>query len=579
MVTTMSLRALRWLLLVMVLVPNMVLAQATFQTFPTVDSAPGAITSHTGLIRFGQAIGAFEFGTRVSPPEALLFHRLTPNHGTLKSATIGEYTFNGGPLTALSRVGMRLSLRTKAEFRGAVTITWFVRNPGATTDLYSKTEYMSVGELPAPAVSIPLDNEFLSAAPVFRAGVTPQIAVPVQYQIEVTGPTNKVTTIPVMASGSNFTHYTPLTDGYQPGAYTYRIRALDQRNKPGEWSPVRRFTAYGGIDMAGAGSVSFFTTLRAAGWASFYQALWGGRNTWPDARTNLQRAHNAGFKVAGYVFLNFDNGSTLSGAPANQTGQWQVDRALSGIGFTGNKSSLPYDLKYVMIDLENRYWGTMTPADRVQRIAEACQHIRNLGFWPMIYTRNEGFNPWWNDATDESDDFREMWLWDSKPETQTAAYQDHLSLNVGVPWIRYGGWEDRGGKQYLLDLNVAGGRVDFNVWHPDVWNVNSPNPGAISLQTASLSIIRNADSTYKVSITVRNGGTAEAYAIRLGDATLGGSSVTGRQTLGFIGINGSRAGVYDFAATAGLPGATVPFTYTIWSGNGPQTISTSLTLP
>ncbi len=579
MVTTMSLRALRWLLLVMVLVPNMVLAQATFQTFPTVDSAPGAITSHTGLIRFGQAIGAFEFGTRVSPPEALLFHRLTPNHGTLKSATIGEYTFNGGPLTALSRVGMRLSLRTKAEFRGAVTITWFVRNPGATTDLYSKTEYMSVGELPAPAVSIPLDNEFLSAAPVFRAGVTPQIAVPVQYQIEVTGPTNKVTTIPVMASGSNFTHYTPLTDGYQPGAYTYRIRALDQRNKPGEWSPVRRFTAYGGIDMAGAGSVSFFTTLRAAGWASFYQALWGGRNTWPDARTNLQRAHNAGFKVAGYVFLNFDNGSTLSGAPANQTGQWQVDRALAGIGFTGNKSSLPYDLKYVMIDLENRYWGTMTPADRVQRIAEACQHIRNLGFWPMIYTRNEGFNPWWNDATDESDDFREMWLWDSKPETQTAAYQDHLSLNVGVPWIRYGGWEDRGGKQYLLDLTVAGGRVDFNVWHPDVWNVNSPNPGAISLQTASLSIIRNADSTYKVSITVRNGGTAEAYAIRLGDATLGGSSVTGRQTLGFIGINGSRAGVYDFAATAGLPGATVPFTYTIWSGNGPQTISTSLTLP
>ncbi len=579
MVTTMSLRAMRWLLLVVILVPNLVLAQATFQTFPTVDSAPGAITTHTGLIRFGQSIGAFEFGTRVSPPEALLFHRLTPNHGTLKSATIGEYTFNGGPLTALSRVGMRLSLRTKAEFRGAVSITWFVRNPGATTDLFSKTEYMSVGELPAPAVSIPLDNEFLSAAPVFRAGVTPQIAVPVQYEIEVTGPTNKVTTIPVMMSGSNFTHFTPLTAGYQPGDYTYRIRALDQRNKPGAWSPVRRFTAYGGIDMAGAGSVSFFTTLRAAGWASFYQALWGGRNTWPDARTNLQRAHNAGFKVAGYVFLNFDNGSTLSGAPANQTGQWQVDRALAGIGFNGNKSSLPYDLKYVMIDLENRYWGTMTPADRVQRIAEACQHIRNLGFWPMIYTRNEGFNPWWNDATDESDDFREMWLWDSKPETQTAAYQDHLSLNVGVPWIRYGGWEDRGGKQYLLDLNVAGGRVDFNVWHPDVWNVNSPNPGAISLQTASLSIIRNPDSTYKVSITVRNGGNAEAYAIRLGDATLGGSSVTGRQTLGFIGINGSRAGVYDFAATAGLPGATVPFTYTIWSGNGPQTISTSLTLP
>ncbi len=137
--------------------------------------------------------------------------------------------------------------------------------------------------------------------------------------------------------------------------------------------------------MAGSASTSFLSTMRNAGWSTFYAAAWGGRNIWTPAQTNLVRANNAGFKVAAYAFLNFDNGSTISGAPANQTGQWQVDQGLRAIGYVNNKSSLPYDLKYFMIDIENAYQGTMAPQDRVQRIAEAVQHVRNLGFWPMNF--------------------------------------------------------------------------------------------------------------------------------------------------------------------------------------------------
>ncbi|MFM9874669.1 MAG: hypothetical protein ACKVQS_14530, partial [Fimbriimonadaceae bacterium] len=382
------------------------------------------------------------------------------------------------------------------------------------------------------------------------------------------------------STGTLFTSFTPEASGYQPGIYTWRTRTLDARGKAGPWSNQIQNTLYGGLDMAGSASTTFLNTMRAAGWNTFFTAAWGGRNIWTAAATNLTRANNAGYKVAAYAFLNFDNGSTIAGAPANQTGQWQVDQGLRAIGYVNNKASLPYDLKYFMIDLENAFQGTMAPQDRVQRVAEAVQHVRNLGFWPMIYTRNEGFNLWWNQYTNSSTDFRELWLWDSKPQLVTHVYKDHLTLSNSAAWTPYGGWEVRGGKQHLLDQTIAGGNVDFSVWDPAVWEgVNSPNPGFINITPADVSVIRNTDNTYKVTVTLRNTGNIEAYAIRLGDSQLGTQLLTGRQTLGMITPNGSRMGVYTFPATSGAPGTFAQLQFTVWTGNGPQNHSVMVNLP
>ncbi|MDI9641398.1 hypothetical protein QM565_37565 [Geitlerinema splendidum] len=551
----------------------------TIQTWETNDSNPAELTSHAALYRFSSTPGLIEFGTRVWPPTAVTFHRLSPSFGTLVSGSLSELIYSADVQPNSPRLSATLQVRMNTNFRGAARITFYARTPGSQTDFVSKTFLMSSGQFPAPSRSIPIDFETVSPAPVFRGQTTTTYTVPAVYEIEVTGATNRTWQLPSQDTNANFTYYTPLDDGFQPGDYSWRVRALDERGKPGVWSTNGSMRIFGGIDMAGFGSTTFFQTMRNAGWSTFFAAGWGGRTIWPDARNNLIRAHNAGFKVAVYTFLNFDNGSTIGGAPANQTGAWQVDQTLAGIGFTGNKSSLPYDLKYVMIDIENRFWGSMSQADRVHRIAEACQRARNLGFWPMIYTRNEGVNQWWNDATGSSRDFREMWLWDSKPESSTAVYKDHLTLNQGVAWTPYGGWRVRGGKQYLLDVTIAGGRVDFNTWDPEVWDVNSPNPGSINVVPANVTVARNTDNTYKVNITLTNSGNIEAYAVRLGNASLGSSVSTGRTTLGMILPNGSRSGFIDFPATAGAPGESRQLDFEIWTGNGMQTHSTWVVLP
>lgn len=560
-------------------VPLFASAQGFFETGVRAESEPNQLVSHQAALIITSNQTDLEYGMRIFPPQAANFLRLEASFGRTFTASPSSASWRGGPINSGSRIALRSQFRPQANFLGALQITFFARIPGSTTDLFSTTRFVSVGVLPPPTLFTPVSNETLGAAPAFNGRLTTTYVQNTSFQIEVSGPTNRTFTVPSTETGTNFTFYVPLDGGLQPGNYTWRTRTLDARGRPGPWSNSASNTVYGGIDMAGFGSQTFFNTLRNAGWASFFQAAWGGRNIWPDAAGNLIRANNAGYKVAAYAFLNFDNGSTISGAPANQTGAWQVDQGLRAIGYVNNKNSLPFDLKYFMIDLENRFQGTMPPQDRVQRIAEAVQRVRNLGFWPMIYTRNEGFNQWWNDYTGSSADFREMYLWDSKPETATAVYKDHLSLNLGVPWVRYGGWEERGGKQYLLDVSIAGGRVDFNVWDPAVWAVNSPNPGFINITPANVTVVREATNDYKVTVTLRNTGDIEAYAVRLGDASLGGQPLFGRQSLGMITPNGSRAGNYTFPSASGAPGSSAFLQFTIWTGNGPQIQGVWVNLP
>jgi hypothetical protein len=569
------------LVLILITVPLLSYAQSRFIIEPVAEEYPtSTIIVETATMFFGQNYTELEYGTRFDQPSAISLHRLDCSSGQPFSSSIIENVWKGGPFTPTKKVGLKVGFRTKGDFVGALTLTFFARTPGSTTDLFTKSVTVSIGSLPAPAMSYPKPNENLSPAPVFQGSLTTLYPQNVSYEIEMDGPTARTISIPTQLTGTQFSSFTPEIAGFQPGTYNWRVRTLDARGKAGPWSNPTTNPIYGGIDMAGSASTTFLNTMRSAGWSTFYAASWGGRNIWSPAQTNLIRASNAGFKVAAYAFLNFDNSSTIAGAPANQTGQWQVDQGLRAIGYNTNKTSLPYDLKYFMVDIENAYQGTMAPEDRVQRIAEAVQHVRNLGFWPMIYTRNEGFNLWWNQYTGSSTDFRELWLWDSKPQLITHPYKDHLTLSNSGPWVPYGGWEVRGGKQYLLDQQVAGGRVDFNVWDPAVWeNVNSPDPGFINITPADVTVIREANNDYKVTVTLRNTGNIEAYAVRLGDAQLGSQLVTGRQTLGMITPNGSRAGVYTFPPSSGTPGTFAQLQFIVWTGNGPQTQGVMVSLP
>ncbi|QYK54472.1 MAG: hypothetical protein KF824_06125 [Fimbriimonadaceae bacterium] len=567
------------LICILCMVPAIGYGQGDFTFFGSNEADPGVISTHAGKVTFAQNLSNIEFGVRFDTHNYFQSTLLESPGLSAYVARVPEIFFRLSEVQANEIRDFNLKIAPKSDYRGVITFTFFCRFQNTRQYLFSKVYSVSVGQLPAPAMTVPVANENIACSPVFRGVANLTYPQDIQYQIEVTGPTNKTITLPAQPSNNTFTYYTPLEDGFQPGNYTWRTRALDSRGKPGLWSGIYNNVVYGGLDMAGTASQSFLNSMRAAGWSSFFAAAWGGRNIWTPAATNLIRANNAGFKVAAYAFLNFDNSSTIAGAPANQTGQWQVDQGLKAIGFVGNKSSLPYDLKYFMIDIENAYQGTMAPDDRVQRIAEAVQHVRNLGFWPMIYTRNEGSNQWWNLYTNSSDEFREMPLWDSKPEVGTAIYKDHLTLSNGSPWVPYGGWEVRGGKQYYLDVTVLGHRVDFSVWDPEVWNVNSPDPGAINVYPANVSIVRTATNTYKVTVTLANNGTVEAYGVRLGNATLGAQSLTGRQTLGLIAPDGSRAGVYEFPFSAGNPGTSVQLSFTVWTGNGSQTHTGFVNLP
>lgn len=554
-------------------------AQGTVVMSGITSAEPGNVVPVNGQIRFTSAISDVEFGVRVDPPSAVQSLSVRRNRGTVVSQTTSQVVYRTQNVNALDRIGLSIIPDPAPNFVGAIRVTVFVRTPGATTNLFTGSRLVSVGTLPPPDQLVPNNNETISPAPAFRLVLNTAITVPVIYQVEIVGPTPRSINFPAQNTNTSATFYTPTTGGLAPGLYTWRARTLDEAGRAGSWGPFRSFLSYGGIDMASGASQSFFNQMYAAGWDTFFAASMGGRNLWPAAGTNLQRAANAGMKVAMYVFLNFDNGSTIAGAPANQTGDWQVNVALQNIGYNGNKSSLPYDLKYVMIDIENQFMGTMSTQDRVQRIAEAVQRARNLGFWPMIYTRNEGVNQWWNQFTGSSQDFLELPLWASKPELETAVFKDHLSLDVGNPWVRFGGWEDRAGKQYLLDITVLGARIDLNTWRPEVWNVTSPPPGNIAMGIPVVTAVRQPDNTIKLTAQVANGGSVEAYGVRLGDAFLNGVLQTGRTRVGFIPPGGTKNGSIIFPATAATSGSTVSYQLEVWTGMGRTFFSGTLLVP
>jgi hypothetical protein len=380
--------------------------------------------------------------------------------------------------------------------------------------------------VPAPGIFTPRSGSTVSAAPVFSCSVTLTPVQNVTYEIEVTNTgTGAIRTFSSASVASNTTVQIPIpyTNGLQPGSYTWRARA-NTATENGTWSVTVGFIANGGIDILGSASVATFTNFKNAGWPTVYQAAWGGRGRWSSAKQNLINANLAGMKVACYCLINFDDSSTIAGAPANQTGSWQVDQALIAIGydFSIGKNSLPYDLKFIGIDIET-FWGTMSQRDRVQRIAEAAQRIRTLGFIPTVYARNQASNQWWVDYTGNSTDFSDLVLWNCLPETTTQILRDNMRTHQGANWVPYGGWSDPGGKQWLLDTTLLSTGIDINTWKVGTWDVTSPSPGSPLLEATAIAT-KLDNFTTEIEVTLTNVGTADAMAVRLSNATLGAST-------------------------------------------------------
>jgi hypothetical protein len=433
--------------------------------------------------------------------------------------------------------------------------------------------------LVAPAMLLPNNNSIQSVGTVFRVRLDLPVVEVITYDVEVTnGVTTRTFSSAAVNSNANVDISIPYTAGLAPGDYTWRVRARSAV-ETGPWSGTRAFHANGGIDRLGSTTVAQFQQLKSQGWSYHFAAAWGGRNTWSSARQNLLNANTAGLKVGAYCLLNFDNSSTISGAPTDQTGDWQVDRALGAIGynFTTGKSSLGFDLKYMVVDVET-FWGTMTAQQRAQRIAQAIQRIRNLGFFPMIYTRNEGVSTWWNAFLGNATDFGDVPLWNTSPELTTNVQRDDLRVVKGATYVPFGGWAEPAGKQFLLDTTLNGLGIDLNTWNRDVWNVTSPAPGAPNLgYSVIVSLV--APDVYEAAITVTNSGTVPAYAVRISNATMGRATSTARLSLQSVApSNGTKLGRINFTRP-GNARTRCLFECTIETGYGSFPFQSMVVLP
>lgn len=265
------------------------------------------------------------------------------------------------------------------------------------------------------------------------------------------------------------------------GRYSWRARAtLASNNEPGPWTPYYSFVVFGGCDLSASASLQFFNYLKSQHWSFVIADGFGGRSVFPQAQSNLLNAAAAGFtNLAVYCYLNFDNGAKKdfygNRAPTNQTGTWQVGQALLASGLAG-PNPISIQPAFVAIDVEIRYPGKMSKAQRVARIAEAVAAVQNAGYQPVIYARNNNNNGEWDALTGKSQAFAGLPLWDVNYAVLKQEPFDDLQLDVlkskTIPFISYGGWSQRSGKQYLENQFISKTTVDLDVFDPSLFGVS-----------------------------------------------------------------------------------------------------------
>jgi hypothetical protein len=210
-------------------------------------------------------------------------------------------------------------------------------------------------------------------------------------------------------------------------------------------------------------------TFDAVKWAQFCEAsrisgqkmivvqARGSHTANPYADLLLKGAREKGLATAAYVFLNFTR--------LNETGDVQVREALQAVGPEAEH------LKFMVVDVENGAAGSMTQAERVNRIGQAVEAVADAGLRPVIYAKNTGGHRGeWTDLTGGSDDFSYLPLWVPRYD-----YIASLDRDVNGSFDGFAGWTERAGKQYLGDTTgpgLTGVAVDENLFDRSI--VNGP---------------------------------------------------------------------------------------------------------
>src|SRR5688572_8484425 len=167
----------------------------------------------------------------------------------------------------------------------------------------------------------------------------------------------------------------------------------------------------------------------------------GSKSNNPYADRLLETAREKGMLTAAYVFLNFNR--------LEEPGDLQVRQAVQAIGPEAA------ELSFMVVDVESGAAGSMTQAERVNRIGQAVEAVAESGLRPVIYAKNTGGSRGeWTDLTGNTDDFNYLPLWVPRYDFLADMNSDG---SRGTPWEPFGGWDSRAGKQYLGDAFGAGG--------------------------------------------------------------------------------------------------------------------------
>jgi len=323
----------------------------------------------------------------------------------------------------------------------------------------------------------------------------------------------------------------------------------------GGQTAILETSAYG-IDVSKYTNLLSPTTwnqLRGNGWGYAVVGGFAGHGSSSDFTNNLahdqvMNARTAGLGVGTYCFLNFDNGSLLTGAPANQTGGWQIQQTFRLLG-----DQAAY-VSFVAIDIEAGYMGTMSVAQRMARIREARQAIVDAGLRPIVYTSRTGWTSLTANNLDA--DIAALPLWDIK-------WEDPTPPNL-ANFTPYGGWLQRLAQQWgydngstksqtadQLETQYGISSLDVDVFDPSLFaaqaaplipivvaspasfKVGAQSTGSILLSgplpagavTVSLSS-STAGVTVPASVTVPSGSRNALFTITASAAAVGQQTIT-----------------------------------------------------
>lgn len=217
----------------------------------------------------------------------------------------------------------------------------------------------------------------------------------------------------------------------------------------------------------------------------------GGQTSNSNAATllNLARTTQGGIFTALYCFLNYQETGTV------QIAQHCLIPTLGESAF----------LKFVAVDVEPAFVGSSTLPQRIQIIGDAVKAVTQAGLIPVMYTNRCA----WNLITNNSTLFSGLPLWDVAndlvPDLATDFFKNCQGTQGPIPFVPYGGWLSRAGKQYDLGSTGNGTRlftvdVDFDVFLPSLFS-SSPPPNTPQGNNVSAQPLDSATGTTPVTVS------------------------------------------------------------------------------